>query len=551
MEASKATKSRAAIMYKYWKQWVARYSANWFVAFCLQVGFFGLSAIIPFLFKQVIDTLTTPDFSLLNKWIVIFILVEGVQIVLLYSRGYATRTLELKVQENLKAALYSKLHTGRYPLASRTKPGDAIQRITSDAANTKPLAVEGFSELVGHVILVIIIIIFMFALSPYLAIISLVFIGLYAIGYRVYQINAPKLAQERQAAQAQFISTTEEGLDALYTIRVHGAYRNVMKVYREALKDFLNKGFAFYKYNLKFQGVFTSLISYLASVGVLVLGAWLVLQGHITIGVIVAFSQYISWLVVFVNFMSGYATTIEPAIVSYNRVNEILDWKTHWLVNDCSHSVQEQLKHKNAISIDGLSFAYNSDVLFDNLNLDIESNKTTLIVGASGRGKSTLLNIMLGLYEVEDNTVFIDGTDINKLVPADVLGLISVVEQEPKFFGDSVADNLLSCDNTPLAEIETKAELLGLDSVLNRLAAGDGGKGLKNLSGGERKRLGILRGLSRERPIVIMDEPTAFVDETNAKAILKKVFAAFPDTTFIIFSHDATVEEFADVVVNL
>lgn len=147
---------RFKTMHRFWEKYVWKYKANWILAFCLNVAFFAVSAIIPFVFKGVIDSFTIYN-SIVNPWIMAFIIIEGFQIILLYTRGYACRILELRVQKDIKTQMYNKFYTASYLTSNKIKPGEAIQRITSDAASTRPLIVESFSELVGHLILVLII----------------------------------------------------------------------------------------------------------------------------------------------------------------------------------------------------------------------------------------------------------------------------------------------------------------------------------------------------------------------------------------------------------
>lgn len=392
----------------------------------------------------------------------------------------------------------------------------------------------------------------MFILSPHLAMSSVFFIIIYSIGYRMYQKNAPILANDRQRANANFIATLEEGLDANYSVRVQGSYRNILNIFNGALDNFLTKGFNFYKFNLKFQGVFSSLISYATSVAVILLGAWLFSRGLTTIGTIVAFSQYVNWLVVFVNFMSGYATQIEPSIVSLNRVEEILSWESQCdLTEEINTQVKIDVKAKNAVQIRNLDFSFKGTAIYNKLNLSIPSGKVTFIKGASGRGKSTLLNIMLKIYGVEDGTVFINDRDINQIHKSDIMSLISVVEQEPNFFGNDISDCLSTFDNFSVDDLQSKSVELGLEKVLDKIIKSTNKGKMKELSGGERKRLGILRGLSRDTPIIIMDEPTAFIDDKTARMILTKAISLFPQKTFIIITHDSSIEDMADLVIEL
>lgn len=205
---------------EFWREHVFRYRALWGLAFTLHLLFFALSGILPFFFKRVIDAVTVLDPRLFALWIAVFLGTEIAQVVLLYTRGYATRRLELKVEQDVQLAMYRRFHTAPYEQALKTKAGEALQRLTSDVPRASPLIVKNVAELVGHIVLVVIVLSLMFAMAPLLAAIAVAFVAVYTVGSRLYGKRAPALAIRRQEAEARYVATAEEGLGALYSVRV-------------------------------------------------------------------------------------------------------------------------------------------------------------------------------------------------------------------------------------------------------------------------------------------------------------------------------------------
>jgi subfamily B ATP-binding cassette protein MsbA len=534
---------------RFWRDHVFRYRALWALALALHVLFFAVSGILPFFFKQVIDALTALDPHLFTIAIAVFLGTEIVQVVLLYARGYATRRLELKVEQDVKLGMYRRFHTVAYEQALKTKAGEALQRLTSDVPGASPLIVKSVAELVGHIVLVGIVLSLMFAMAPLLAGIAVAFVAVYTVGFRLYGKRAPALATRRQEAEARFVATAEEGLGALYSVRVQAGLRGVMDRFSRALTAYLREGFALYKLTLLFQGGFTTLITIAAEVAILATGAWLIFRGEATVGTLVAFSQYINWLYVFVGFMSGFAAEVQPAAVSLGRVQEVLAWPEHWTVDQPTAPTRVP-DHRYAIEVRDLDFAVGEVTIFRGLSLQVERGRTTAIVGRSGLGKSTLLNLILGLYPVPPGTVFLFGRDVTEIPLPERVGLVAVAEQEPKFVSadGSLADVL----GSPEQMIRTVAGRLGLEDFVRELLSRDlGSAKLSELSGGERKRLGIVRGFLREAPLVLLDEPTAFLDEKTAERILGQIRAEFPGKTVVIFSHDPFVRGVCDAVLDL
>lgn len=541
-----------AAVLRFWRGYVLRYRWGWAICWLLQLGFFSISAVLPFLFRRVIDALEARDLALFIPAIGIFLGVELLQVIQLYARGYAMRHLELRVEQDLQRAMYRKYHTAPFLKMSQVDVGDALQRLSDDAPGCRTLIVSSASELAGHLILVAIVLSLMFVMAPLLAGIALAFVAVYAVGYKLYQDRAPRLARRRQEARSDYLSAAEEGLDALYSVRVQGAYRQVMWRFTRVLVRYLREGFGLYKLDLMFRGGFTTLITMLSEVAIISTGAWLIFQGMTTLGTLIAYTQYIHWLYVFVNFMTSFAMEVEPALVSLSRVEEVLSLPEDWVVETIA-APHRSLDHPYAVEIRGLDFTIGDFHLFDSLDLEIPRGKITGIWGRSGVGKSTLLNLLLGLYKPPRGTVYLFGQDVTELSPEEVLALVSVVEQEPRFFSGNIQEMMgLLEEEGRLVRFRELAAQLGMSKFVERLEARHlSSSKLTELSGGERKRLGILRGLLRDAPLVVLDEPTAFLDKATATTIMRNLKDRFRHKTIVVFSHDPLVQQYCDEVIEL
>jgi len=542
-------KDRLRQVGRFWRAHVFRYRARWVLALTLHLLFFTLSGVLPFFFKQVIDALTALDPRLFGLWIAVFLGTEIVQVFFLYARGYVTRRLELRVEQDVQLGMYRHFHTVSYEQALRTKAGEALQRLTSDVPRASPLIVKSVAELLGHIVLVVIVLSLMFAMAPLLAGIAVAFVAVYMVGFRLYGKHASSAASRRQEAEARYVAAAEEGLAALYSVRVQVGLRSVMDRFSRALIAYLREGFALYKLTLLFQGGFTTLITVGSEVAIILTGAWLIFRGEATVGTLVAFSQYINWLYVFVGFMSGFAAEIEPALVSLGRVQEVLSWPEHWIVEEPKAPTAVS-DHPYAVEVRDLALSVGGVSIHRGLSFPVERGRMTAVIGRSGLGKSTLLNLVLGLYPVPPEKVFLFGRDVTALPLAERVGMVAVVEQEPKFV--SAEGSLAAALGAPEETIREVARKLGLEDFAQDLLSRDlASAKLSELSGGEQKRLGILRGFLREAPLLLLDEPTAFLDEKTAARILDHIRANFSGRTVVVFSHDPLVRGKCDAIIDL
>jgi len=535
----------------FWRAHVLRYRGLWALALGLHLLFFTLSGVLPFFFKQVIDALTALDPRLFAVWIGVFLGTEITQVVLMYARGYASRRLELRVEQDVQVEMYRHYHTMPYAQAVTTKAGEALQRFTSDVPRASPLIVTSLAELVGHIVLVVIVLSFMFVMAPLLAGIAVAFVAIYTVGFRVYGKRASAAAGRRQEAEARYVATAEEGLGALYSVRVQGGLRGTVDRFSRSLAAYLREGFALYKLTLLFQGGFTTAIAVGSGAAVFLAGAWLIFRGEATVGTLVAFGQFLNWLYVFVSFMSNFAAEVEPALVSLKRVQEVLAYPEHWTVDEPARPAVLP-DHPCALEVRDLDLALGDVAILRGVSLRVGRGRTTAVVGRSGLGKTTLLNLILGLYPVPPGKVFLFRRDVTEIPLAERVGLVAVVEQEPKFVSADEGGSLATALGVPEENLRDVARRLGLGEFVEgllsrRLASAK----LAELSGGERKRLGIVRGFLREAPLVLLDEPTAFLDENTAATVLNHIRTNFPGITVVVFSHDPLVRDRCDGVIDL
>jgi ABC-type multidrug transport system fused ATPase/permease subunit len=284
---------------------------------------------------------------------------------------------------------------------------------------------------------------------------------------------------------------------------------------------------------------------------VLLIGTYFLLKGLLSVGTLVAFVSYNKYLYDLMSFFTALTQIVEPSLVSLDRINNILDMKEVYIVKS-PKKVKLPDNYPYAFEIKDLDFKFNNIKVFHKLNLVIKKNTFTAIYGESGVGKTTLLNLLFKLYEVQNGKIFIFGKDINEFSLEEIFGIMSCVPQEPKFFTDTPLNNLKIFHPSLKEEgLKFLIDNLGVEDKFYYFISKEGEAKLLDLSGGERKLLGIIRGLLFNTPIWILDEPTAFLDKMRAKKILEFLKYNSKNKTIIVFSHDPIVREFADEIIEI
>ena len=300
--------------------------------------------------------------------------------------------------------------------------------------------------------------------------------------------------------------------------------------------------------NAVYQGIMTNGVYLLFVISILITGVKLVTAGNVTVGTLVAFVSYSGYLYDFISFLTTFNIIVEPAMISLDRINEILSWREKFAVVERYEGIQD---HRIAVSIRNLNLKIGNREIFKGLSFEIERGKFASIFGESGRGKTTLINLFMKVYEPPENSIFIFGRDLAQIPREEIYGIFSVVEQEPKFFTGKVEDNLIIHSDSTWNDVEKVARALGLEEFLKKVLRGKRGAKLADLSGGERKRLGLIRGLVKQRPIVLLDEPTAFLDRETSVRILEGIRKVLKTRTVLVFTHDPIVRKYCDQIINI
>lgn len=516
------------------------------------MGANAFALLIPWLLKLAVESLRNPlagrSPGYYAAWIAGAAIAHG--IVRIYSRTqilHAGRHIEYQIREDLHARLVSL----DLPYFSGERTGDILSRFSNDLTNVRMLLGFGIMNVVNTVLLYLCALALMLRISPVLTLYAaipypLMIMLVKRVSHHIY--NHSKRAQEELA---NLSNQVEENVSAAVVVKAYCRENSQVEMFRETGARYLH-------YSMKMANLRGILIPFMASVGgvgtliVLLAGGSRVISGEITLGDFVAFNGYLAMLIWPTVVLGWILNLLQRGAASMSRLNAVLDARPE--ISEPLDPVRPERIEGN-IEIRDLSFGYTDAYLLKNISLRIGKGMRVGIVGPVGSGKTSLVRLIARLYPVREGSIFIDGTDINR-IPLDTLrNAIGYVPQESFLFSRTIADNIgYGRVEATSGEVEGAARLAQLDGDIADFPEGYqtlvGERGV-TLSGGQKQRTAIARALLKNPPILILDDPLSAVDAATEEEILRGLSGYYGDRTVLIVSHRLSALRDCDMILVL
>jgi len=452
----------------------------------------------------------------------------------------------------LRQQVEFKLH--RVPLSyiDSQERGEILSRVTNDIDNVAQTMNQSFAELFRNVLMVFGVLIMMFTINWKLALIAMVTVPL--AGFFTMQIAKRSQPQfvEQWASTGRLNSHVEEMFTGQSLVKVYGQ--------REASSaKFAAENNSLYSSSQKAQAISGTIMPTMGFVGnlnyviIAVMGGLMVANGGLTIGGIQAFIQYSRQFTQPISQIASMMNMLQSGVASAERVFGLLDAPDQ--VEDAVNPVHLE-KVKGRVEFDDVSFAYSPDKpLIEHLNLVAEPGETIAIVGPTGAGKTTLVNLIMRFYDVDSGRILLDGVDIRDMTRFDLRSRIGMVLQDTWLFNGTIEENLKYGVAREITEDEFLAatKACHVDSFVRTLPEGyqtklDGESA--SLSAGEKQLLTICRAFLADPEILILDEATSSVD-TRTEVLVQQAMNALRSgrTSFVIAHRLSTIRDADKIVV--
>lgn len=488
----------------------------------------------------------------LNVVLIVFVIGISVLAVAGYYRSYLINTSAEKVVADLRKIVYSHVIKVSAEFFEITKAGDVVSRLTLDTNILYTMLTNNISFLLRNLILFVGGLCFLFFTSLKLSLISFLLIIIAIMPIIILGKLVKGLSHKSQNYISLVSSHIEESINGIKTIQSYlceeREVRNFNNFIENSLKSVIEK--------VRIKSLMVAMVISLAfgSVAVIMLiGGHDVIDGKMTSGELSSFIFYSIISATSLVSLSQIAGQIQTAIASVERIFSLLEISSP--VKEISSPQKFNFSKKIEINFDNTNFSYPSrkdHKILNNFNLKIHSGERVAIVGASGSGKSTILQLLLRFYDVNSGKITINSQDISQISLKDLRQNFAYISQDCFIFSGTILENISYANqDISLAKIEQIIEenssLKFIKNLPDGLNSFVGEKGIK-LSGGERQRIAFARALVKDSPILLLDEATSALDNENEQSINRAIIDLAKDKTVIIVAHRLSTIMYCDKI---
>ncbi len=459
------------------------------------------------------------------------------------------------IEFDLKNDYYTHLQKLPRKFYNTTSTGELISRGTNDLNASREFLGPGIMYSLNTFFRLFFALIAMLALSPKLTLFALLPAPL--LSYSVYKIGSSmqKRSKSIQESYAAITNLVQENLSGIRVVKSFTRETFEIKRFEALNKEYFRKNLSLGKLQALFFAFLTSLTA-VSLLPVVWVGGLSVIEGKMTVGGIAQFIVYVSmlsWPIISIGWVTS---IIQRAASAQIRLNEIFNIKPDRTEGETG--IASLKKFHGAVSFRNVQFHYpgqENNLILKNITLDIAAGSKVAIVGATGSGKTTLVNLIPRLYEPVNGSVLIDGQDIKKLPLKQLRELIGFVPQVNFLFSDTIENNINwgSRDNDADEVIEASRIAMLYDDVQefpDGFQTMLGEKGI-NLSGGQKQRACIARAIAWKPQLLVLDDALSAVDTDTEARLFDALLQKLPDTTIILISHRISTVKNCDRIVVL
>lgn len=501
------------------------------------------------------------NFDYIGKIVLLIVIVGITDAIGDYVSNYLLSDAVQNTTLDLRRSIYDKLNKLPVSYYDSRQQGEILSRVTTDVTVISEALQQSLLNILGSLLYTLFSICFMFYLSPFFTIISLLIIPICVFTFKKITRKSDPHFRELQNSLGDLNGYTQEHYAGHMVIQLFGQEEESINGFKKVNEKLNTTGFQANFLSSTINPLLSSVIhfSYIALFLLLVLTVLnkplvlfgLVLVSPMAIGEIHAFIQYVWQIAGPVGNITQLTNLLQTASASLTRVVEILEEEEDYDVLESIDLSQEKID--GAIDFNNVKFGYSPDkLLMENININVKPGDTIAVVGPTGAGKTTLINLLMRFYDINGGNITIDGIDVNRLSKHQSRSLFGVVSQSPWLYSTSIEENIKfgKLDAT-FEEVIEAATLARADHFIRTLP--DGYRTVvneesSNLSQGEKQLITIARALIADPEILILDEATSSVDTRLEHLLQKAMDEAMKGRTSFIIAHRLSTIRNADLI---
>ena len=533
-------------------QYVKPYRAVFVLSVILTVLLAAISPVRPFLIGYTLDNfILKGDYNGLVTMTMLMILMLVLQTIIQYSQTLLTNTLGQSVIRDLRINVFNHITKLRLKYFDKTPIGQLITRTVSDLETIADIFSEGLISMIGDSLQVVVIVGVMLAIDWKLTLVVLIPVPLLIIATRKFQKSIKAAFQEVRTEVANLNTFLQEHISGVsivqYFARERQEYKkfyNINKRYRDA--------------NIRsnwYYSIFFPIVELISAMSLALLiwyGGKSIFSSSITPGVINQFIMYLAMVYTPIRQLADKFNTLQMGMVGAERVFKVLDTDEKTIDN----GTIEPAKLEGNIEFKNVWFAYNEEnYVLKNLTFNVKAGETVALVGATGAGKSSTINILNRFYEVKKGEITVDGINIKDFKLDYLRSNIATVLQDVFLFSDTILNNItLNNPQITIAEVVNAAKKVGAHDFIERLPGGYQYNVMERgstLSAGQAQLISFIRALVHNPAILVLDEATSSVDTETELLIQKAIDNLMDGRTSIVIAHRLSTIQKANQIIVL
>ncbi|MDR2528057.1 MAG: ATP-binding cassette domain-containing protein [Synergistaceae bacterium] len=472
---------------------------------------------------------------------------------LYYAQSLIMTRVTTRTVQSIQQRVFSHLLSLDIGFFNKTSSGQMLARIVGDCGAITNIAINFITNIFKDLITCVSMFILMFYYSWQMMMVILVFFPLGALAVRRINFKAKEIARTNSQFSADFMSKLSESLQSIKIIKSY----NMERFEGENIKALLEFMFDLTVRNVKNASMLTPVVESISGfilAGVILFGGWQIANGQLSAGGFVTFLG--AWVSAYKPLKSllSFRVQLQMALIGAARVYDVIDTKS--AIEDAPDAVELRNAQGDIEFVD-VTFAYtpNRNVL-KRVSLKIPRGKTVALVGSSGGGKTTFVNLIPRFFDPVEGKILIDGIDIRKVTQKSLRDNVSLVSQEVILFDDTIEKNIAygkgeMCDSVAKEDVVRAAKSANADEFIRDMPMGYGTRiGEKGviLSGGQKQRVSIARALIKDSPILLLDEATSALDTESEFEVQTALDNLMKNRTTVVIAHRLSTIKNADMI---